>query len=849
MDRTRIYNLFFGRKIAVFFMFLVVLGVTVKSELGFLGSDGGYIPAFSLIQKTGVVELIEKDGSLKEISEGSFLPSLGQNIIVREDSEAIFEVNGLGTLALDANTKLRFDYLGLVAKGNNEKVKEMSLYLESGHLWINNLFSDVRYNLFTNRVLIVPDDAQVDVSYNGSLLTVYNHTHDVYVALLSKVYVELKQKADQVAFYNSFFLPEGNKVDIAEGKINEKLAKLLLSKLVKEFPIQLVLGEDVSANPWYNAQLTRDSELKVRYMTAYMDRVGEYYALSRLPSLQAFYMEYAEQRKFPFIISEQKKVRSKEIFLRNIFGVGQKWALAKDARSAETNSEFFYSLWARSLHMLGFDARNYLTNTLADMNGVSATHILYQGKERVWDEVYLEMKALGDYEGMVRLLSDQLQEMYDLMDEGEKGRALEQLTLWSGRAQLALGSSDISVWKPLYHDLNITRRSVVNLFFRYAELYSDSYFEVLTAFDQKVLEMAPDQIEQEENRQSIIQERIKILKKLSYLIETQKIDASRGIDLGKAMMAHVELLRSQALYRVAIYDFFDKELAALALRFEFYESPEYRLLRGGFDEAFKEFVARREDWAGLQNYIKEVRVDKVKVKRVNSDNLIAEVYGLFTERSIYPERVGLLGDERGRLYLIEDAKAGNVTFSGKFDRETELLFEIQVGDMSLEKGVHIDRVRDVVNSIALLQGDQQSVLTDTGSSTPSQANVAYSSAEELAMTLAVNELNGRGFFVNRESLEILDLLDNRFYVKEVALENFSHTLSFEFDNTRDKIQKVMVRVSDELHPDGKDYLLEGEFTLEGIHGKLTAVIEAVLDTEVAPPTGRVKRKPILQSVE
>ncbi len=158
----------------------------------------------------------------------------------------------------------------------------------------------------------------------------------------------------------------------------------------------------------------------------------------------------------------------------------------------------------------------------------------------------------------------------------------------------------------------------------------------------------------------------------------------------------------------------------------------------------------------------------------------------------------------------------------------------------LNKGVHIDKLREVVNSIVLVDKDVDSARTSDADVVSEELaeDVKYSSAESLAITLAVNELSDTGFFVHQEDVEILDdLLENHFYITDVALDEFPHILSFEFDNTEDRLSKVVVTatVEDGEETTTKKLHLEGDFGTENLLENLTEVVDSLLEEGSSEP--------------
>lgn len=839
-------KLFFRKNFSLFLVFLFILALSSVLETRFLKfSRIEQVPVFNVVQANGDSVSLNADGELIPIPPGPIDLKSGQTLITHDDSDILIELNGASYLRLGANSKLRVDSMSL----NGNILKNIVLYLESGRLWINNSFNPVDYNIFTNKTLIVPGNAIFEMNYDGSRLYVYNHAHDLNIGLLSQPYSELKRTGDTGnLFYNYFFLPEGNRIDIAESKISPKLATLLLSKLVKEFPVQLVLKEDLLKDAFYQQNLEYDNLYADRYALLYVESLKETVVLSKFANLQQLYLEHFERNKFPLIFSKNKSDLSKSAFLAKTFDIAQVWSLNEDSRLAERNSNQFYSFWNSSLGFLNFDSRPYLGKELQALRGILHTSVLYAGKKRVWDASFDTLRRARDFKGLVTLLLENLEEVYDLMDMAEYGEALTGFNEWTARLNLFLSSYNKEDLLVYYPDVEILRQNVNNLFARYSDFYTEDHFSALTYMDQKLIELSPDKLEQEENRQTIVQDRIKILKKLSYLIQNNKIDRKKGVTLGHSMLANLIALRNQALYRVAIYDYFDSEIDKQKLLFEFYDSPEYLLLKGGFEEAFRTFIASRADWDSLQEYLQQVPPGRSKVKRVDTDKLIASVYAQFTERKIYPDQIGALSDDQNRLYEIQQGSVGQNIFSGMFDNQTKLIYDLTVNGQRLSKGVHIDKLREVVNSIALVGEEATSDRTsaEVVVSEELQENVSYSSAESLAVTLAVNELRENGFFISKDDVEILDLLENRFYVTAVELDEFAHVVSFEFDNTHDKLKKVMVnaKVQSTVHSadtEVKKLYLDGEFGTDGLADRLTVAVDGLLNNTRAV-TEQVKVK-------
>lgn len=745
-------------------------------------------------------ELKQIDESLRIVDSIGFvaIDSEGSKIDVKDDFSNNFNVttdtNGYLNFSFGINGRFAIDKSSdvFISFENSGNVKSLILNVKKGRVWVNNLYTDIPVNIYTNNTLVIPQKATVLVSFDGLELGVTNFAHDVFVGFLSKPYNELRLSGIlRPNFFNSFYLPEMNQIVVNEAKISSKLSNLLLSKLVKEFALKIVFDSDFSDDEWIQNEQKMDSEAEVAYRNSFIDIVKTYSKYSSFAAFRAMYYEYLEARKFPYIYIDENKEVSLDSFLDKISGI-TRFALLSEENSLY---ERYLSLWKRMTLYYGYE--DYLSVEYKKFESILPSDDFFKLKSEIRKMLYSDLEDSQRVGFLIELLNVELSEIYDLMEIGETKLAVESFFTWSIDARDML-ETEPSLLSEYSSHLDVLRRKIVNLFFRYPDFYNSKALEVLNFFDNKIVDFALDKIEQEEVRQLILKERIIILKKLSELVKGNKIDLKVGVELGFAMKAQAETFVMNALYNVAVYDLYKKELEELGVVFEFYDSPDFALMKGKFEDEYNNFVQKKASLNELENYISLIDNFSGKVKRENPKEALGEVYSNFSKFGMFVGEAIALGDSEARLFEVKSVKTDDFVFDAKYDSKSKLIYELEFNGTTYTKGVFLNKLTDYLRSLVYIETTQVEPTQEVVSDAVVEGS-ALTEAEKLSINLAVQKLKNASFYLGEENIEIIDMYKSIYFVKSVLLDGFEYSLSFEYDGISETVSKIEVEY---VNPDG-----------------------------------------------
>jgi len=206
----------------------------------------------------------------------------------------------------------------------------------------------------------------------------------------------------------------------------------------------------------------------------------------------------------------------------------------------------------------------------------------------------------------------------------------------------------------------------------------------------------------------------------------------------------------------------------------------------------------------LNEYIQSLRVgEDDDTVTISLEDATAEVEETLHDNSIQFATVESLGDSSYRLFEIAGARTGGIAFEANYDRETQILYDVVVGEVRFSTGLSLEMAKQVIEG------------------TVSDAEVVED--EEPATAVEDDETPTESLAISRveAALEAADLEVSDFAVTLVDLEENLFTLEGSFDKG-----KLLVSGTYDL-----DTGLVSEIVLESEGQSYTAEDTSLVDLE------------------
>ena len=715
-------------------------------------------------------------------------------------AEIVFQ--GRAALRLDSGTEVFFHYLDV------EKTKRIDIELLSGQVWVNANDS-IDFNVYAGRLWLRPEKAILNLREEVESYEVYVERRLVGINFLEKGAVEAADfSVDTLedAVWNSFRVAEGLKAHISKNKIDEKLAKLRYSKLVKEFPVSPFTVEDSEENAWFSYNQTRDQELREDFEKTRVDFIR----MSGQPGISpdSFYfrlgeMYYAwgdvfvltEARKNDFQLQQILTPLTEAEFL--LATQKPEEGLAKLAIFEETLSGSVFQTDLKLREQM----RRFLEGELRELTWVLPGDDFYPMKESI--NGFLVKLASADQILSLRFAQNQakLAETYDLLDQRE--RILAKQTLVQFQRDLAgmleANTEDLAVLRDVLVD---TRRLILNLYWQSGLFYDAENFAYLTQLENKILTFYENPEDQLEERLTYINDRLKSLYRIAALIKVNQLDGEEGISLGETLIEESWVLKEAASVQIGVHRYFDDKLNDFALIFRFFDSLEYLALHGTYDAAaFEEFKEKEKDLEELMRYL--LKLEEESPEEVNEPLKETEeqaeraVSRLFTKHQIILRSFMPLPDTNLRLMWLADAEIEGIPFRGKFDRETELIYDLEVAGLeeSLTTGVTLNKLGVVLKTLLGIEVEVESP-EEVGEEEEEVEPLERTALEEKIVEIILRNLEQYDLLVPNENVILLDISEDLYRLEQVSkLDQPEIIFSFVFNFMEDEVEQVEVETA------------------------------------------------------
>jgi hypothetical protein len=565
-------------------------------------------------------------------------------------------LNGRDTFTLLSGAEANVTY--------DEESKHVDVELKKGAMIFAATAGDFTLSVKTDFVRV---DSQENIAYiemDGGELKLYSLLHPSLVSFT-------KDGSD----LNALSLASSYRMTVNSSKVSDKLSKLLLTKLSKEFPAYEFTDEEIPENVAIELKDIEDSYAKAsadfligisarnEFGPSTSGLGGKLYSLFYNTRELMTFLPFAEDK-----LIAQKKDDALQYALTN--------AYTGNADSAD----FWLKLW-----------QTYAVDPEKVKEVRSSLFFVLPGDE-LYDIKFAAETDSGDTLTSLRRRYNEIEELLAQASEVEASAAYsEYKTLFEG----ALNRGEFND-EEMLDELSREYMLIELLLRKNSIFYNTDSIELLTKIEKSILALSTNETDSNEERQAFVQSKIRFLENLFDFVVERKVSVANATNLADELLVEAEDYLSSISSQVAVRSFFESKLEEFDVSIQFMNSPEFRSY-ASFEDGLADFKEKLADLDKLNDYIQNIRSGTVTtVAQISLEDAIVEVSKDLQANGVQFFEVESLGDAENRLFTISGAKVVGNEFDGNYDRETHLLYDVTVGEIRFSTGILLENFRDVV---------------------------------------------------------------------------------------------------------------------------------------------------------
>lgn len=628
--------------------------------------------AWSLVFFSSTGELAEQG----EVLEGDF--KLNENFLAEEESS--FVLNGRDALTVLPESEVFVEW--------DAEASHLDVELLKGSVLFSTLANDMTVSVHSAFVQVDSQNSTALVTLNEELasLSVFALDHPSLVSFIKDGTV-----------LNALSVPGNYRMTISSGKVTDTLSKLRLTKLAKEFPVYVL----------------SDGDLSEEAMKALHD-VEERYSVQSV----AFLNQLQDDSHFGPATE----------------GIGS--ALVSGYKFFETALTVVPSAKDRLADARKHDALLYAMSNLAYGDPSVGTAWLEewltypQNLEEVrelysqlffvlpGDELYPVKQATADLlysqEEPLLALRRELVQIESLLERASQVDALQAYEDYQDQFELALQSGEFD--DP--EDLDAINREYVllELMLRSnAVFYSVDATHLLQALEDKILALAGTDANLDEERQAFVQSKIRFLSNLFSFVVEKKVTLDDASDLADELIFEAEYYLQAIQTQVAVQSYFEDQISEFKFSVQFMNSPEFYTY-DSFEEGLDDYKIKLADLEDLNAYLQDLRSGTEEETTLTLEEAIEVVKDDLYTHAIQFKDVESVGDNAYRLFKIVEGRTAGYPFSANYDRESQILYDVVVGDLRFSTGLTLESAKSVIQS-AMAEAETSEESTDSSEET------------------------------------------------------------------------------------------------------------------------------------
>lgn len=740
----------------VFVMAFLAAGVFVMSVLG----------ERSLLEPMTTSSLtVERTGG----GEAAASFESGVTLSTEASGEQVWLFGGGDVLRLYPDTRLVLDEVNL-----DSVPMTFTATLESGSVWVSGLQGLIAPELRTRRIGIQPRDASAFLSVSGEKVTVFAAHHPTRVLFLSN--------STPPEPLNDYVLAESHRVDIQESSLTEALGELRTTKLTKEYPFVFVEKEEWLSE--WKAALTSDLNRMAELSRAFLSELRRRGEAGAEPGTWAYRVQEFYSRVRSWLTFDKSYLNEVEAEDRSALLDQALYLIlhGRDAEALERLNRFEASVDASHVE-------EALSPLIRPFRSVQWGSEFYPVKLLIRERQLYGASPEVVRERSLRFLRERLNEVYDLLDAGERGQARAALLDYNKEWERFIQSQDAQL-KSEVRRLTEERQVLANLIFREDVFYSVDSVRVLALLEQSILNLTAQEYDLNEERLAFVQDKIRLLTRLVTLVDEGRVSVKSGLELGREWLRDAEALMRNVTSEVAVTEYFKQRLTDLLTRFDFMTSPEFIPGSGSFEVRLADYLAKEAALDELSAYVSGLQ-SVAASDGLNEDAALLDAESTLRGAGIAFDRLSLIPrtPQDYRLYRIEGGQVRGVAFEGNYDRLTRLVYDLNVEGEAFSAGVKLQNLAQVVGAAVAVGPEQTPAFPEDG---VPEVEASLSPVEKVAIGLARERLGKVSYSLNVERISVQSIERNEFLVEAVfSAGSGPVAVRFTYNLQTDAVTEVM----------------------------------------------------------
>lgn len=633
--------------------------------------------------------------------------------------------------------------------------KDYLLELKSGRVWGDLAVSNANLNILVNKVVLMPNYAAFNLSYDGTYIDLAVYGGDVYLGFLAEG-VTISEPVDPYGglFMNRILVPRGTQIRIAVKQITPEIGPLLYSKLAKELKLSTIADADRESE-WVKNNMAKDLKfaegLKQNYVSKVLRNGGAvgdgFWASAVLWSEKN--LTFVPEKRENIVFDHLFDYLDAAIFYAN---TGEKDKVA--ASLAE------FAAYRQALPVEVGESDDYylkINQYIDELAVFGPTDLSYQ----VW-EFLLEQKFVAK-KNIYEIVNALWLDVYEAMDVSneEAAVALDRYYRYFDRT---VGISTDENFYRMY--LTYQNQLFDNLLLRNSIFYKDIYFNIKDVFEQNLLNLYSEGQLKEELKQLFISNKIDLMKRLRKFFFDGEIDVMETKKIFDRLIAEVNKLMPPGDSGVAVVKLFQAQLADIIDFWGYLESAEYHGSIYGATHAdrYQFYLREREIVRSVDDLLQNVLGEEVDEKTVEDVKLEVETIFLANVDVSSVEALEITNPDQRNVKV--QGVIGGYPFEAIYDRYQNSLKEVYVyGELISSRAVKLDSL------LTLLYAEFADLAEEVRAG--DEEITMESIAQRIARKNITDTLISYEFIVEIEDVSVIDQLNVAYRVTEISLKDYS----------------------------------------------------------------------------
>lgn len=696
---------------------------------------------------------------------------------------------------------------------SNDK-HEYVFKLNSGTVWGNFSVSDAKVNVLVNRVVIIPNRASFNLSFDGKNVYLYVYRGDAYVGFLPDG-INISEYQDEYSniFMNRMLVPKGTQITIPLYKIDDKLKLLLYSRLVGEFRYSLI-PDSIRETFWVIENLKRDRKYLETLKQEFTSKVlGEGMASMEGNTNKIIYWV---EENLSFVPD-----RHQEIVLNHLFAYLDDaifYSVNEDKVKMQASLDEFnrYYLSRQDLVNVGGLYDQILDKYIKKLLVFDSTDSEYQVLKFLLDMRFSENK---DVYGIVNRF---WVNVYDVIDSTDT--AIDKaLDFYYSYLKRTLGKkTDVG-----YYRMYIAYQNQLfdNLFMNYPVFYKDAYFAMKSVLEKEMISLYEDGQLKNELTQDLINEKIDLLKRLMKFFFDEKISVEDAKLIMSRLIEEINGLMDPTKAQDAVVKLFESQLKTIVDFWGYLKSPEYyssKVYGLNHRDRFQTYLKEREKILSFIN-IQEDILGVNSEKQISPEEIALEIQQIITKNKDIKElQMDQITDVDQRYVNIKGL-ISEFPFEAVYDRSQQVIRDVKVdAEVISTDPIKIDSLSKLVNEkYAIVDPDK----TVTPNPQDPQQLAVETNAQRIARIYISKKIAEAGYTITEKNIQLIDEVNTIYRINDVFVKGYEKVLvTFDYDFKLEKATNVFFTF------EGKPIVIEGAYGIKDIYNM---IIKGV-DKEVSP---------------